>query len=133
MYQGTHMNGGALLRKFKWLPNSTGNNVIFQYSQYIKFKYGLCCVVFDGYDEDPSIKEHEHQRRSRNASCCIKLDLHNQKFHLVKKEFLKNSKSKAKFIELLSKHLANDGHDIRNSKGNADTQFSIQRSKIMKW
>ena len=34
---------------------------------------------------------------------------------------MKNSKNKAKFIELLSNHLANDGHDIRNSKGDADT------------
>ena len=34
---------------------------------------------------------------------------------------MKNSKNKAKFTELLSRHLANDGHDIRNSKGDADT------------
>ena len=33
---------------------------------------------------------------------------------------MKNSKNKAKFTELLSRHLANDGHDIRNSKGDAD-------------
>ena len=70
--------GGALLRKIKWIPNSTVRNVILQYSQYIKFKYGLCCVVFDGYDEKPSIKDHKHQRRSRNASSYIKVDLHNQ-------------------------------------------------------
>ena len=24
------------------------------------FRYGLCCVVFDGCDEKPSIKDHEH-------------------------------------------------------------------------
>ena len=34
---------------------------------------------------------------------------------------MKNSKNKANFIELLSRHIANDGHDIRNSKGDADT------------
>ena len=72
------LDGGALLRKIKWIPNSTVRNVILQYSQYIKFKYGLCCVVFDGYDEKPSIKDHKHQRRSRNASSYIKVDLHNQ-------------------------------------------------------
>ena len=47
----------------------------------------------------------------------IKVDLHNQ-ISCSQKAFLKN---KAKFIELLSKHLGNDGHDIRNSKGDADT------------
>ena len=41
------LDGGALLRKIQWIPNSTVH-VILQYSQYIKFKYGLCCVVFDG-------------------------------------------------------------------------------------
>ena len=76
-------------------------------------------VVFDRYDEKPSIKDHEHQRRSRNASY-IKVDLQNQ-ISCRPKAFLKNSKNKAKFFELLSKHLANDGHDIRNSKGDANT------------
>ena len=114
------LNGGALLGKIKWIPNSTVCNVILQYSQYINFKYRLCCVVFDGYDEKPSIKDHERQRRSRNASSYIKVDLHNPN-SCSQQVFLKNSKNKAKFIELLSRHLANDGHDIRNSKGDADT------------
>ena len=34
---------------------------------------------------------------------------------------MKNRKNKAKFIELLSKHLAYDGHDIQKCKGDADT------------
>ena len=114
------LDGGVLLRKIKWIPHSTAHNVILQYSQYIKFKYGLCFVAFDGYDERPSIKDHEHLRRSKNASSYIKVDLHNQT-SCSQKAFLKNSKSNAKFIELLSKHLANDGHDIRNSKDDADT------------
>ena len=124
------MDGGALLHIIKSIPNSTVH-VILQYSQYIKFKYGLCCVVFDGYDEKSSIKDHEHQRRSRNASSYIKVDLHNQ-ISCSQKAFLKNSKNKAKFIDLLSKQLANDGHDIRNSKGDADTLIistAIQHAK----
>ena len=40
------LDGGALLRKIKWIPNSTVLSVVLQYSQGIK--YGLCCVVFDG-------------------------------------------------------------------------------------
>ena len=42
------LDGGAFLRKIKWIPNSKMvHNVILQYSQCIKFKCGLCCVVFD--------------------------------------------------------------------------------------
>ena len=109
-----------MLHKIKWISNSTVRNVILQYSQYVKFKYGLRCVVFDGQDDKPSIKDHEHQRRSKNASSYIKVGLHNQ-ISCSQNAFLKNSKNKAKFIELLSKHLANDEHNIRNSKGNAGT------------
>ena len=62
-------------------------------------------VVFDGYDEKLNIKDHEHQRLSRNASSYVKVDLQNQ-VSCSKKALLKNSKNKAKFIELLSNHLA---------------------------
>ena len=114
------LDGGALLRKIKWIPNSTVRNVILHYSQYLKLKYGLCCVAFDAYDEKPNIKDHEYQRRSRNTSSYIKVDLHNH-ISCSEKAFLKNSKNKAKFIELLLRQLANGGHNIRNSKGDADT------------
>ena len=83
-------------------------------------KYGSCCVLFDSYDEKPSIKDHEHQSRSRNASSYLKVDLHNQ-ISCSQKSFSKNRNNKAKFVELLSRRLANDGHDIRNNKGDADT------------
>ena len=89
----------------------------------------MCCVAFDGYNEKPSIKDHEHQRRSRNASSYIKVDLHNQ-ISCSQKAFLQ--KQKSKFTELLSKHLADDGHDIRNSNGDADAPIvstAIQYTK----
>ena len=86
------LDGGALLRKIKWISSSTVHNVIFQYCQYIKFNYGLGCVIFDGYDEKPSIKGHEHERRSRNASSYIKVDLHN-KIPCSQKAFLKRKQN----------------------------------------
>ena len=104
---------------------------MLQFSHYVKFKYGLCCVVFDGYDEKPSIKNHEHQRRLRKASSYVKVDLHNQ-ISCSQKAFLKNSKNKGKFIELLSNHLANDRHYIRNSKGDGDTLIVSTRIQYTK-
>ena len=78
----------------------------------------LCCIWW--IDEKPSIKDYKHRRRSRNTSSYINVDLHNQ-ILCSQKAFLKNSKNKAKFIELLSKHIVNDGLDIWNSIGDADT------------
>ena len=33
-----------------------------QYVSYVRGKYGESCVVFDGYEQGPSIKDHEHLR-----------------------------------------------------------------------
>ena len=57
------IDGGALLHKVKWLPGSDMQNILNQYSKYISEKYRNCCVVFDGYDNGPYIKDHEHKGR----------------------------------------------------------------------
>ena len=57
--------------------------------------------------------------------------MHNQ-ISCSQKAFLKNSKNKGKFIELLSNHLANDGHYIRNSKGDGDTLIVSTRIQYTK-
>ena len=33
-----------------------------QYASYVWGKYGESWVVFDGYEQGPSIKDHEHLR-----------------------------------------------------------------------
>ena len=33
-----------------------------QYVSYVRGKYGESCVVFDGYEQEPSIKDREHLR-----------------------------------------------------------------------
>ena len=36
-------------------------------------KYGQSCIVFDGYQQGPSIKDHEHQRRIGKTCAEIQL------------------------------------------------------------
>ena len=57
------VDGGNLLHKVQWLPNSTYEDVIQQYIGYVNKNFGSYAftkVVFDGYGNGPSTKDHEH-------------------------------------------------------------------------
>lgn len=59
------MDGGALLHQVSWKKSCTYSEVIDQYFTYLSNNYGLCIVVFDGYGNGPSTKDHEHRRRTK--------------------------------------------------------------------
>ena len=42
------LHGGALLHKVKWLPNTSYQSILNQYSRYVKSRYDRACIVFDG-------------------------------------------------------------------------------------
>ncbi|CAB4058364.1 unnamed protein product [Lepeophtheirus salmonis] len=46
-----------------------------------------------------------------------------QSFHVLDGEILKNEQNKSQFISFLSNKLRREGHDVRNSLGDADTQI----------
>ena len=50
------------------VKNATHADVLGQYSSFLRTKYGLCCMVFDGYEEQ-STKCHEHNRRHTLEMC----------------------------------------------------------------
>ena len=68
------LDGGALLHKVKWLPNTSYQSILNQYSRYVKSKYGRACIVFDGYDNGLYKKDHEHQRRAGKMTACVSLE-----------------------------------------------------------
>ena len=60
--------GGALIHRLKW-AKKTYKNIAIQYVRYVSGKYGGgCCIAFDGYEQGPSIKNHEYRRR-HTKSC----------------------------------------------------------------
>lgn len=116
------IDGGALLHKVKWLPNSTYQSIISQYTNNVMKKYGISCVVFDGYENGPYIKDHEHKRRVGKSSANINIQLQ-MEATCSQDLFLKNTRNKTQFISLLSEALRQENHDVRNSDGDADTQI----------
>ena len=52
---------GALLHQVSWNKNCSYSEIIDQYCDYLKNYYGSCLVVFDGYENGASTKDHEHR------------------------------------------------------------------------
>lgn len=67
------LDGGALIHKVKWKKRGTYQDIVKQYVSYVRCKYGTCCIVFDGYKQGPSIKDHEHQRRVKKSCADIQV------------------------------------------------------------
>ena len=57
------IDGGALLHRVYWPGNVTYRVLLAHYVNTVRNIYGTCHIVFDGYGI-PSIKDHEHARRS---------------------------------------------------------------------
>ena len=62
------LDWGALLHDVTW-KGSTFKEVVQDYISYVNQKYGLCTVVFDGY-ESISTKYHKHRRRAAQVFPC---------------------------------------------------------------
>ena len=62
------VDGGALLHQVSWNKNCSYSEVIDQYCDYLQNNYGSCIVVFDGYANGTSTKDHEHRRRNKGMT-----------------------------------------------------------------
>ena len=54
------VDGGALVHRIKWPKKATYHDIAGVYVIYVQQHYGHYCVIFDGYKQGPSIKDHEH-------------------------------------------------------------------------
>ena len=95
------IDGGHLLRRVVWDKQSTYQEIIHKYINYVESHYGKCSVVFDGYQDGPSIKDHEHFRRLMKASVSPNVSVHmeNSVGSTSQKAFLSNVYNKQCLIE----------------------------------
>ena len=61
------LDGGALLHHVAWSHGVTFKDICNSYVHYVTGKYGKCIIVFDGYSEEPSIKDMTQLRRGTNT------------------------------------------------------------------
>ena len=71
------LDGECLLHRVVWPKNRTYLEVEDSYLHYIRRRYTTkCVVVFDGYENGPSIKDHEHTRRASALAPDIRVEDH---------------------------------------------------------
>ena len=86
--------------------------------------YGKPTVVFDGYCNNPSTKDHEHFRRSLKSTGCPDVKIQREmKVSINQQAFLSNDSNKMKLIDLISEKLEADGCIIKRSMDDADTMI----------
>ena len=114
----------------------TYKDVVAQYLGYVKNKFGQSNINFDGYNADPSIKDHEHQTQAARTLVNIQIDDAWQ-VAVHQEAFRSNERNKDQFEKMLHNSLETDGHSIIQSHGDADTnivsealQLAIQGNSV---
>ena len=71
-------------------------------------------IVFDGYQDGPSTKDHGHARRTMKSKKFpdVSVHLENSMGDISQQAFLANSNNKQCFIELLVRALSSNGHNV---------------------
>ena len=64
------LDGGALLHRLPWEKGHTFDEICVQYCRYVTSRYGKASIVFNGYDNGPSIKDATYRRRAGGFCWC---------------------------------------------------------------
>lgn len=128
----THVvDGGYLLHKVVWQKNTTLEQVIEKYLDFIRNHYNNnACIVFDGYADETttdnqvttssSTKTIERLRRKSSLSIpAFQLELHTQ-ITVSKDKFLANENNKIELIKQLSKAFRFHGYQVEQAAEDAD-------------
>ena len=118
------LDGGSLLHRLKWTEGSTYSSIADHYASFTVEHYGRVIVVFDGYEDGPSIKDCTHQRRSQKLKA-NKVNITEVTQFVGKKEnFLSNGANKQALIQLIMEGMRQNGCDVIQAEGDADVEIA---------
>ena len=120
------LDGGCLLHRVRWFRNVVYRQVVTQYVDFVRTRYKPgTVIVFDGYPDQPSPKDHEHERRrSRQTTSCPEVDCDDAVRVIFSQEiFLSNDKNKDRLIKKLIPKLNLAGFTAWQSAGDADVDI----------
>ena len=90
----------------------------------MKKNYGKATIVFDGYGNNPSTKDHEPLRRSMKSVSCPDVEVQPHiKVSTNQNTFLSNDANKMKLIDLITEKLESDGCTVQRCTDDADTMI----------
>ena len=61
------LDGGALLYRIPWSHGCNFKIICQLYVNYVIGRFGKAFIVFDGYNDGPSVKDSAHQRRGHRT------------------------------------------------------------------
>ena len=123
------VDGGWLLHQVKWSSGATIKTIVDTYARYVNNKFKDATVVFDGYGEEPSTKDHEHMRRMAGKKVSLDMRVTPELTISCDREvFLANEKNKGALITIISAEMASHNITVRQAKDDGDTL--IVRSAI---
>ena len=112
------LDGGSLLHRVPWKPGETYGRIAESYADFTIRHYGSgAIVVFDGYEEGPSIKDVTHQRR-RNIHPVVSFTAETQ-FSRKKQKILSTDSYKQRLIWTVSDELRKRNCTVVNAPGDA--------------
>jgi hypothetical protein len=121
------VDGGCLLHRVRWSRGTTAGDIMKLYVRFVKGRFGLSSiVVFDGYNCGPTLKDHEHLRRSGKVSRIatdVQLEVTSD-MAFDQEMFSANERNKQQFIECLSECLLASDITVVRSTGDADTDMA---------
>ena len=99
------LDGGSLLHRIPWTRGDSYGKIAQIYADFTIQQYGSATtVVFDGYEEVPSIKDNTHQRRGHNIHPVVSFNAETV-FSGKKEEFLSRDVNKKRLIQIISDKL----------------------------
>ncbi len=117
------LDGGSLLHRIPWKRGQSYGEIAQSYADFTLRHYGSATtVVFDGYEEGPSIKDNTHQRRGHNSHPIVHF-IADTEFSGKKDEFMSRDANKQRLIQMITAELRRSGCDVINAPGDADVDI----------
>ena len=99
------LDGGSLLHRVPWQLGTRYGEIAKYYADFAIRHYGpATTVVFDGYEEGPSIQDNTHQRRGRNLHTVVNFTAQTE-LSGKKEESLSSDTNKQRLIRMISDKL----------------------------
>lgn len=116
------VDGGFLIHRVYWPPQSTYHDIFVGYLAYVRKHYGQhIVIVFDGYGENVDCtKQAERNRRYVTPKCAEILFEEDMTATVGRDVFLTNSKNKSRFISMISTFFQEANIAVEQAPGDAD-------------
>lgn len=119
------IDGGFLLHRVTWKRDVSFKDICNSYINYVSKNFkSNPIIVFDGYPENSSNSNTKSAERLRRAKGGRSVDILFEETTLFsktnQKQFLANEFNKRNFIQLLKKHLSDNGFTVKQAYEDAD-------------